>query len=67
MLRDPRTLTQRKDFSKVLITTEQKRVIEVAIKLVETFRDANDIGETLSLLSEAVDALGYKGSYKEIE
>ena len=50
-----------------IITPEQKRVIEVAVKLVKTLQDANDIGEAITQLSEAVDAIGYKGNYKEID
>jgi len=59
---------QQKEFRRKLAEkAKETRVIERAVKLVKTFRDANDIGEVLSQLSEAVDALGYKGNYKEIE
>ena len=47
--------------------SEQNRVIECAIKLVGTFRDANDIGEAMHQLSDAVDALKYDGDYKAID
>ncbi len=46
---------------------KQGRVIECAIKLVETFRDANDIGEAICRLAVAVDALAHEGDYKAID